>query len=166
MKAAVCKSLDGPAGITIETLPDPVPAEGEVVIRVRAAALNFLDTLITRGKYQYKPDLPFSPGAEVAGTIERLGPGVTGLEAGQRVCAYLGWGGARELVAVQAERVTPVPAGVREEVAAGVNVTYGTAMHALADRARLRRGERLPARRAAPAGRARRSRAGGPPAAR
>src|SRR5690606_27235286 len=96
MRAALCKSLNGPDGIVVEDLPAPVPGPGEVRLRVRAAALNFLDTLITRGRYQHKPDLPFSQGAEVAGEIDEVGDGVEGLVVGQRACAYLSWGGARE----------------------------------------------------------------------
>lgn len=141
MKAALCKSLDGPEGIAIDELPDPVPGPGQVRIRVKAAALNFLDTLITRGKYQHKPDLPFSPSSEVAGEIDLIGPDVEGLVPGQRVCAYLGWGGARELVIARAEHVTPVPDNVSDVTAAGLNVTYGTAMHGLRDRGRLQPGE-------------------------
>jgi len=141
MKAALCKSLDGPEGIALEELHEPTPGPGEVRIRVKAAGLNFLDTLITRGKYQYKPDLPFSPASEVAGEIDLIGPDVQSFAPGQRVCAYLGWGGARELVIARAEHVTPVPDGVSDVVAAGLNVTYGTAMHGLRDRARLKPGE-------------------------
>ncbi|MCL4766125.1 MAG: NADPH:quinone oxidoreductase family protein [Hyphomicrobiaceae bacterium] len=141
MKAALCKSLDGPGGIVIEELPDPVPGPGEVRVRVRAAGLNFLDTLISRGRYQYKPELPFSPAAEIAGEVDAVGQGVHGLTAGQRVCAYLGWGGARELVIVRQEQVVPVPDAVGDVVAAGVSVTYGTAMHGLEERGRLQAGE-------------------------
>lgn len=141
MKAALCKSLNGPDGIVIEDLPDPTPGPGEVRVRVRAAALNFLDTLITRGKYQFKPELPFSPGAELAGEIDMLGSGVDGLALGQRVCGNFGWGGARELLIARPERLIPVPDTVSEAVAAGVSITYGTAMHTLKERARLKAGE-------------------------
>jgi NADPH2:quinone reductase len=108
---------------------------------VRAAALNFFDTLIIRGKYQHKPELPFSPGGELAGEIERLGPGVTGLEIGQRVMAHVGWNGCREKAVAKARAVVPVPAEVSNEVAAGVTITYGTAMHGLKDRGRIAPGE-------------------------
>ena len=141
MKAALCKSLGGPASLTVEEIAAPEPGPGEVLIAVKAAALNFFDTLITRGKYQSKPELPFSPAAEVAGVIAALGPGVTGLEAGDRVAAYLGWGGAREKVIARADAVVPIPAGVADEVAAGIAVTYGTAIHGLKDRAHLKPGE-------------------------
>lgn len=141
MKAALCKSLDGPEAIVIDEIADPVPAAGEVVVRVRAAALNFLDTLITRGKYQFKPDLPFSPAAEIAGVVETVSADVRDLKPGQRVCGYIAWGGAREKVAVPAKLMIPVPEGVSDAAAAGISVTYGTAMHGLKDRGGLKAGE-------------------------
>jgi NADPH2:quinone reductase len=141
MKAALCKSLDGPGAIVIEEIAAPIPAAGEVVVRVRAAALNFLDTLITRGKYQFKPELPFSPAAEIAGVVEAVGDGVADVKAGQRVCGYIGWNGAREQVAVPAKLMIPIPDGVTDAAAAGVSVTYGTAMHGLKDRGGLKSGE-------------------------
>lgn len=141
MKAALCKSLDGPEALVIEDIAVPQPGPGEVRIRVTAAALNFFDTLITRGKYQTRPELPFSPSGEVAGVVDALGAGVQGFAPGERVVAYLGYGGAREMVVAKAASVIPVPAGVTDDVAAGVSVTYGTAIHALKDRASLRPGE-------------------------
>lgn len=141
MKAALCKSLDGPEAIVIEEIADPVPGPDEVVVRVRAAALNFLDTLITRGKYQFKPDLPFSPAAEIAGVVEAVGSSVADLKAGQRVCGYIAWGGAREKVAVPAKLMIPIPDGVSDAAAGGISVTYGTAMHGLKDRGGLKAGE-------------------------
>lgn len=141
MKAALCKSLEGPDALTIEDLPTPRPGPGEVVVRVRAAALNFFDTLITRGKYQRKPELPFSPSGEIAGVVEAIGPGVTGIEPGARVACYLGWGGAREQVLTLASSCVPIPASVDDIVASGIAITYGTAIHALRDRARLKPGE-------------------------
>jgi NADPH2:quinone reductase len=141
MKAALCKRLDGPAGIEIEDIAAPKPDEGEALIRVKAAALNFFDTLITRGKYQAKPQLPFSPAAEVAGVVAALGPGVESVRVGDRVMAYLGWGGAREEVVAPASALVPIPDGVSDAVASGVSVTYGTAMHGLKDRGRLQPGE-------------------------
>lgn len=141
MKAALCKSLGGPDALVIEEIAPPEAGPGEVLIAVKAAALNFFDTLITRGKYQAKPALPFSPSAEVAGVVKALGSGVTDLKVGDRVAAYLGWGGAREVVVAKAEAVVPIPEGVSDAVAAGVSVTYGTAIHGLKDRARLQPGE-------------------------
>lgn len=141
MKAVLCKTLDGPDALVIEDLPEPEPGPGEVVVRVKAAALNFFDTLVTRGKYQFKPPLPFSPSGEMAGVVETIGPNVSGLKPGQRVCGYLGFGAAREKVAVSAEVLLPVPDSVSDEAAAGVTITYGTAIHALKHRAQLRSGE-------------------------
>ena len=141
MKAVLCKTLDGPGSLVLEDIPDPTPGPGEVVIKVKAAALNFFDTLITRGKYQKKPELPFSPSGEVSGVVEALGENVTGLKVGQRVAAYLAWGGAREKVVASAEAVIPVPDNVSDELAAGVSVTYGTAIHGLKDRAKVKANE-------------------------
>ncbi|MFN0218346.1 MAG: NADPH:quinone oxidoreductase family protein [Hyphomicrobium sp.] len=141
MKAALCKSLDGPEAIVIAEIPAPEAAHDEVLVRVAAVGLNFADTLLARGKYQFKPNLPFSPGAEIAGRVAALGPGVTGVEVGDRVIAYMNWGGARELVAVKAAALTRVPDGVSDEMAAGVSVVYGTAMYGLRQRGRLEAGE-------------------------
>lgn len=141
MRAVVCKSLDGPSALEMADLPDPVAARGEVIVAVRAAALNYFDTLITRGKYQHKPDLPFSPSGEIAGVVTAVGEGVLGVAAGDRVAAYLGWGGAREKIAVAAEKLVPIPQAVSDEIASGVAITYGTALHGLRDRALLQPGE-------------------------
>lgn len=141
MKAMLLRALDGPDALALEDVDAPTPAEGEVSIRVKAAGINFFDTLITRGKYQYKPELPFAPAGEVAGEIAALGPGVEGFHVGERVCAYVGWGGAQEIVVTQAASLVRIPDAVSDVVAAGVNITYGTAMYGLADRGRLARGE-------------------------
>ncbi len=141
MKAALCKTLDGPDAIVIEDLPDPVAGPGEAVVRVKAAALNFFDTLLTRGKYQHKPPLPFSPVAEIAGIVESVGPGVSDVKPGMRVCGYPGFGGAREKVAIKADVLVSVPDSVSDEAASGITVTYGTGMHGLRDRGMVQKGE-------------------------
>lgn len=141
MKAAICKTLEGPQALVVEDVAEPKPGLGEVIVRVAAVGLNFADTLMTRGKYQFKPELPFSPGAEIAGRIETIGPGVSGWATGQRVIAYISWGGAREMVSVPAEALIAIPDGVSDQIAAGVSVTYGTAMHGLKHRGRLLSGE-------------------------
>lgn len=141
MKAVLCKSLAGVDALEIEDIAAPEPAAGEVRVRVHAVGLNFADTLIVRGKYQFKPDLPFSPGAEIAGVIEKLGSGVDGLQVGQRIMAYVNWGGARELTTVDANYVVPVPDEVDDDIAAGLSVTYGTAIHGLVDRGRCKADE-------------------------
>ncbi len=143
MKAAVCQSLDGPEKIVVLELPDPSPAPGEVVVRVKAAALNFLDTLITRGKYQYKPALPFSPAGEISGVVESVGAGEVRLKPGDRVCGYIGWGGAREKAAVKPDALVKIPDGVSDAAAAGAAIAYGTALHGLKDRGGLKAGETL-----------------------
>jgi len=137
MRAALIKSLDGPDSIVVEDMDDPTAGPDEVIVRVEAAALNFMDTLICRGRYQVRPALPFSPSAEIAGIVERVGEDVGEIEVGARVAAFVGYGGAREKVAVPAARIVIVPEGVASAVAAGISVTYGTAMHGLGDRARL-----------------------------
>lgn len=141
MKAALCKTLDGPAGVSVEEIAEPEAGAGEVVVRVKSAALNFFDTLITRGRYQTKPELPFSPGGEIAGVVESLGAGVAGIAVGDRVAASVGYGGAREKVAVPAESLIPIPMSVTDAVASGVSVTFGTAIHGLRDRGQLKSGE-------------------------
>jgi len=143
MKAVLCKSFGPPETLVLEDVPAATAGEGEVVIRVRAAGLNFFDTLIIENKYQFKPQLPFSPSGEIAGDITAVGAGVTGFKVGDRVMAYIGWNGAREEVAAPVSRLVPLPASIDYEVAAGLSVTYGTTLHALKDRARLQPGETL-----------------------
>jgi len=143
MKALLCTRYGGPDDLTLQDLPDPAPGPGEAVVRIAAAALNFFDTLIIAGKYQYKPAFPFSPAAEFAGTVESLGPGVTGLKAGDRVMGYTRNGAARQKLAFPAEQLTLIPSGLDFDHAAGLSVTYGTSYYALKDRAHLKPGETL-----------------------
>ncbi len=100
MKALLCTHAGTPDDLSIADLPDPVAGPGQAVVRIEAAALNFFDLLIIAGQYQFKPEFPFSPGAEFAGTIESIGPDVTGFAAGDRVIGYSGWGAAREKIAI------------------------------------------------------------------
>jgi NADPH2:quinone reductase len=143
MKAALCKSLDGPQSLVIEKLAEPKLGPSQALVQVKAVGLNFADTLITRGKYQFKPDLPFSPGAEIAGFVESVADARSDISPGQRVMAYVNWGGASEKIAVDTDALIPVPDNVPLPVAAGLSVTYGTAMHGLRDRGRLQAGETL-----------------------
>src|SRR5947209_11014536 len=143
MKALLCTRAGTPDDLTIGDLPDPVAGLGQAVVRVEAVALNFFDLLIIAGKYQYKPEFPFSPGAEFAGTVESVGPDVEGFAAGDRVIGYTRWGAAREKIAIAAERLIKMPAGLDAERAAGLIVTYGTSYYALKDRAGLKPGETL-----------------------
>jgi len=143
MKAALCKSLDGPQSLVIEKRAEPKLGPGQALVQVKAVGLNFADTLITRGKYQFKPDLPFSPGAEIAGFVESVADDRFEISPGQRVMAYVNWGGASEKIVVDTDALIPVPDDVPLPVAAGLSVTYGTAMHGLRDRGRLRPNETL-----------------------
>ena len=143
MKAVLCTRFGGPDDLTVADVPDPVAGDGQAVIRVAAAALNFFDTLIIAGKYQTKPSFPFSPASEFAGTVESVGAGVTGVAPGDRVIGYMGYGAARERVAIEPRRLTKIPNDLDMERAAGLIVTYGTTYYALKNRADLARGETL-----------------------
>ncbi len=143
MKALLCTHYGTPDDLELADIADPTPGPGEVVVRIKAAALNFFDTLIIAGKYQTKPAFPFSPAAEFAGTIESLAPDVTSLKIGDRVLGMTGYGAARERIAVAAGKLVKLPDGLDFDRAAGLCVTYGTTLHALKDRARLKSGETL-----------------------
>lgn len=141
MRVAQFSEFGGPKALRLEQVAEPSPGPGDVLIRVTAVGLNFFDTLLLRNQYQVSPPLPFSPGAEVAGTIEAVGQGVTDLKLGQRVVAYIGGNGCREKVVTKARNAVPIPDGVSDEVAAGIPITYGTALHGLKDRAKLQADE-------------------------
>ena len=143
MKALLCTRYCTPDELELADIAEPTAGPGEAVVRVRAAALNFFDTLIIAGKYQHKPPFPFSPAAEFAGEIESVGADVTGFAPGDRVIGNIGWGAAREKVAVATDRLVAMPAGLDFDRAAGLTVIYGTTMHALNDRAKLKAGETL-----------------------
>ena len=143
MKALLCTRYGGPDDLELADIAVPEPAEGQALVKVAAAALNFFDTLIIAGKYQVKPPMPFSPAAEFSGTVAKLGPGVSGLKVGDRVLGYGGHGAAREFIAMAADRLVKLPDAVDFDQAAGLSVTYGTTLYALKDRAQLNSGETL-----------------------
>ncbi|MEZ4438184.1 MAG: NADPH:quinone oxidoreductase family protein [Polyangiaceae bacterium] len=143
MRAVICKELGPPESLVVEELPDPTPGKGEVVIDVRASGVNFPDTLLIQGKYQFKPSGAFSPGGEVAGVIEAVGEGVEGLKVGDHVIAAFPFGGWRDKVVVSPAQVIPIPASVPFDVAASFYQAYGTSHYALKDRADLKPGETL-----------------------
>jgi NADPH2:quinone reductase len=143
MKALLCTHYGTPDDLELADIAEPAPKPGEALVRVRAAALNFFDTLIIAGKYQTKPPMPFSPAAEFAGTVESLGPDAVGFKPGDRVLGYAGYGAARERIAIAASRLVKIPDSLDFDHAAGLCVTYGTTLHALKDRARLKSGETL-----------------------
>ena len=141
MHAWLCETLDGVAALRWKELPTPEPQAGDIRIAVKAASLNFPDLLIVEGKYQFKPALPFVPGAEFAGIVDAVGAGVTHLKRGDTVAAIAGTGGFASHAYVKATQVIPLPAGFDVEHAAAFAFTYGTSHHALVDRAQLQAGE-------------------------
>jgi NADPH2:quinone reductase len=143
MKALLCEALGPAETLVIRDLPEPEPGPGEIAIRVRAAALNFFDTLVIEGRYQVKPPLPFSPSAECAGVVSAVGEGVSDWQVGERVAAWLGYGAARETVVVPTQAAIRIPDKLSDHQAAGLFVTYGTALHGLIQRGEIRPGETL-----------------------
>lgn len=143
MKAVLCKSHGMPDTLVVEDVPSPDLTEGQVLISVKACGVNFPDTLIIQGKYQFKPDLPFSPGGEVSGVIKAVGDGVTNVSVGDRVIAFSTWGGFAEELAVDANRLIKMSDKMEFEKASAFILTYGTSYHALKDRANIQPGETL-----------------------
>ncbi len=143
MKAISCVEWGMPDKLRLVELPSPEPKAGEVRIKVSAAGVNFPDALIVQKKYQVQPELPFTPGTEIAGVVDAVGDGAQKLTPGARVVAFVGIGGFAEYVCAPAALVAPLPDGIRDDVAAGFTLTYATSHHALFDRARLQAGETL-----------------------
>ncbi|MEX3774491.1 NADPH:quinone oxidoreductase family protein [Pseudomonas sp. MYb118] len=143
MKAVLCKAFGPAESLVLEDVASPVAKKNEILLDVHAAAVNFPDTLIIEGKYQFKPPFPFSPGGEAAGVVSAVGEKVSHLKVGDRVMALTGWGSFAEQVAVPGYNVLPVPPGMDFNTAAGFSMTYGTSMHALKQRANLQPRETL-----------------------
>jgi len=143
MKALLCKQYGPPESLVVEEVAPLKAQKGQLVIDVKACGVNFPDTLIIQGKYQFKPPFPFSPGGEVAGVVKEIGEGVGHLKVGDDVFAMTGWGGFAQEVVVAANRAFPMPPGMDYAVAASLMYTYGTSYHALKDRANLQAGETL-----------------------
>jgi NADPH2:quinone reductase len=143
MRAILCREYGPPESLTVEEVDDPQAGDGQVVVDIKACAVNFPDVLIIQNLYQFKPPLPFSPGAEVAGVVSSIGPGVDGVSIGDRVLASTGWGGLAEKIAVDAGSLIPVPDGMDFGAASSFLYAYGTSHYALKDRARLQSGETL-----------------------
>lgn len=143
MRAMLCQAFGPPEQLTLGEVPSPTPGPGQVTIRVGACDVNFPDTLVIQGKYQFQPPFPFTPGSDVAGTIAAVGPGVTDLAVGERVCAFVGFGGYAEEVVADAALTLRLPDAVDFAAGASFLMTYATAYHALLDRGRLRAGETL-----------------------
>lgn len=148
MKALLSELPGGPDTLVWREIDDPVPAADELLIAVRACGVNYPDALIIEDKYQFKPPRPFAPGFELAGVIEAVGAGIGAralphLAIGQPVIAHATHGGFAEKAVVKAKACAPMPPGLSFDLAAAVTLTYGTSLHALQDRARLRAGETL-----------------------
>ncbi len=143
MKAILCKSYGPPENLVLEDVPDLKPKEGEVLVEVYAAALNFPDTLQIAGKYQFQPPFPFIPGSEAAGVVKESGPNVNGLETGDRVMAIPGIGAMAEQVCVTASSLRKIPDSMDYKSAAGFPMVYTTSYYALKQRANLQPGETL-----------------------
>lgn len=143
MKAVVCKAWGLPDTLVVEELPDPVPGPGQVALAIHAAGVNFPDVLIIQGKYQFKPELPFTPGSELSGVVTAVGDGVTGYRAGDRVIAFCSTGAFAQQIVVPQQALMPMPPGMDFDTAAAITLTYGTSHHAVVDRAQLKAGETM-----------------------
>jgi NADPH2:quinone reductase len=143
MKAVLVRRYGPPESLSVEDIPSLVPKPGEVSIAVHASAVNFPDTLMIEDKYQIRPELPFSPGGEVAGTVKSVGEGVRGFAVGDAVIAACRYGGFAEEVITTPDRLVAIPSGVSMESGAALMLTYGTTHYALKDRAAIQPGETL-----------------------
>ena len=143
MRALVCEQLGPISSHSIKDIDAPTPGKGQVALAVKACGVNFADTLIVQGLYQEKPELPFVPGAEVAGEVIALGEGVKGVTVGQRVIALTSTGGFAEVALANAATLIPMPDEVSFTDAAAFTIAYGTSHVALETRARLKSGETL-----------------------
>ncbi|WP_448657983.1 NADPH:quinone oxidoreductase family protein [Sphingomonas sp. CJ99] len=143
MRALLSRAPGGPETLELADVPDPVAGPGQVVIAVRACAVNYPDVLIIEDRYQMKPPRPFSPGGEVAGVIEAVGQGVTDWRPGDRVIAVPGYGGMAERISIAADQLYRLPEGRDFAEGSALILTYATTIHALMDRGRLKSGETL-----------------------
>ena len=143
MKALLSRQPGGPETLALTDLPDPVAGKGQLLVAVRACAINYPDVLIIEDKYQFKPERPFAPGGEIAGVVEAVGEGVEGWAAGDRVIAMLGHGGLAEKIAIDARMALRLPDNRSFAEGAALILTYATSIHALLDRGRLQAGQTL-----------------------
>ncbi len=143
MKAVLCKQFGPPESLVLEEIASPRPGPGEVVVSVKAASVNYPDVLVIQNKYQVKPPLPFSPGAELAGVVKSTGEGVTNAKPGDRVIAFTTHGAFAEECVAPAGRIVPMPMEMDFVTAAAFLLTYGTSHHALRHRVAVSPGETL-----------------------
>src|SRR6516164_9516253 len=138
MKALICPSLGPAENLRVAEVEPPTPSDGEALVEIAYAGLNFFDTLIIEGKYQVRPKPPFSPGGEFSGRVVALGPGAKGFAVGDRVMGFSPYGAAAERIAVPTKRLARIPEGLGLDKAAGLSVAYGTSLHALKQRAEMK----------------------------
>ena len=143
MRALLSVTPGPPETLQLTDVPDPVAGPGELLVRTRAAAINFPDVLIIEDKYQMRPPRPFAPGGEIAGEVEAVGEGVTGWAVGDRLIAVPGIGGLAEKIVIPAKAGIPLPAHRSFTDGAALLLTYATSIHALYDRGRLEAGQTL-----------------------
>jgi len=143
MKALLCKELGHPSKLVLEDIPSPTPKKKEVLVTVKACSVNFPDTLMVQGLYQFKPPLPFAPGSDIAGVVKAVGEGVKHVKPGDDVFGIVQHGGFAEEVIANANTVFPKPPMMNYHQAASFMMAYGTSYHALKDRAALKEGETL-----------------------
>ncbi len=143
MRALLSTASGGPETLQLTELPDPTPAAGQVLVAVKACAINYPDVLIIEDKYQFKPQRPFAPGGEIAGVIEALGEGVTNWQVGDRVMGVIGHGGLASKIVVDPRRLFRLPDERSFAEGAALILTYGTTIHALLDRGHLQTGQSL-----------------------
>ena len=146
MKAVVCEAWGSPDSLQVKDMPLPEPGPGQVRVRVRVAAVNFPDALMVAGKYQFKPDFPFSPGAEFSGEVSAVGDGVSTPAIGDKVVGTAAFGAYAEEVLADAAQVVVLPADTSDdelELAGSFLLTYGTSYYSLKDRAEAKPGETL-----------------------
>jgi NADPH2:quinone reductase len=143
MKAVLCKQYGPPESLVVEEIPSKPLGKGEVRVALHAAGVNFPDVLIIQGKYQFKPQMPFSPGGEAAGEVTEVGEGVTGYKPGDRVIVMCGWGGFADELVIGQDRIIKMPPSMDYATGAAFLMTYGTSHHALKQRAQIKPGETL-----------------------
>jgi NADPH2:quinone reductase len=143
MKAVVCKAWGMPDSLVVEDKTALEAGAGQVLVEVMAAGVNFPDVLIIQGKYQFKPELPFTPGSELAGVVRAVGAGVTAFKEGDQVIAFTATGAFAQQIVVPVQALMPMPPGMDFATAAAITLTYGTSHHAVVDRAALKQGETM-----------------------
>jgi len=143
MKAMLCKELGHPSKMVLEEVPSPIPGKKEVLVTVKACSVNFPDTLMVQGLYQFKPPMPFSPGCDIAGIVKTVGNEVKSVKAGDEVFGICQYGGFAEEALVPVSFVFPKMPTMDFKIAASFMMAYGTSYHALKDRAHLKEGETL-----------------------